>query len=80
MNEEEMEHHFYAIGKWFLSLNRNNNTALTVMSNVLGNEFESIRFQSLVRLGADIENANLASIPRATLVGALIYQKEKRML
>lgn len=76
----DMEHHFYSIGKWFLELNRNDESTLFLIKKILGEHWESIRFQSLVRLGADIENANLASISRATLVGALLYQKEKMAL
>lgn len=73
----EMEHHFYSIGKWFLELNKNNDSALMLIKNKLGESWESMRFQNLVRLGADIKNAHLESIPRATLVGSLLYQKEK---
>lgn len=61
-------------------MNKNDNSTLVLIKNVLGEQWESIRFQNLVRLGADIENANLASLPRATLVGGLLYQKEKMAL
>ena len=76
-DDVDMEHHFYSIGKWFLELNKSNENELMLIENRLGENWESIRFQNLVRLGADIKNANLESIPRATLVGALLYQKEK---
>jgi hypothetical protein len=75
-----MEHHFYSIGKWFLDLDRRDKSTLSLIKNKAVDNWESVRFQNLVRLGADIENANLSSIPRATLVGALLYQKEKKML
>jgi hypothetical protein len=44
---------------------------------IAGDNWKSVRFKHLVRLGADIENAGLDTLPRATLVGALLYQKEK---
>lgn len=79
-DDSDIEHHFYSIGKWFLDLNKNDDGSLILIKKMLGEKWESVRFQNLVRLGADIENANLASISRATLVGALLYQKEKMAL
>lgn len=75
----EMENHFYLIGKSFLELNKNSSVSLIAIKNKFGDTWEAMRFQNLVRLGADIRNANLESIPRATLVGALLYQKEKQI-
>jgi hypothetical protein len=81
LNEElDMEHHFYLLGKSFLELNKNNNSTLDFIKNKFGDNWESVRFNNIVRIGADIENTGLASIPRATLVGALLYQKEKLRL
>lgn len=79
-NDLDMEHHFYSIGKWFLEINKNDEGTLMLIKKMFGENWESMRFQNLVRLGADIENAGLASIPRATLVGALLYKKEKMAL
>ena len=76
----DMERHFYSIGQWFLELNKNDESTLILIKKMLGEHWEAMRFQNLVRLGADIENASLSSIPRATLVGAFLYQKEKMTL
>lgn len=72
-----MEHHLYAIGKSFLDSKNKNEVHLTNIKEILGNDWNALRFRNLVRLGADIENAGLGSLSRATLVGAFLYQKEK---
>jgi hypothetical protein len=36
---------------------------------------KTLRFHELVRFGADIINAGLSSLPKATLVGAFLYNK-----
>ena len=46
---------------------------------LLGDTWKTIRFRNLVRLGADIENAGLASLAKPTLIGALLFLKEKQL-
>ncbi|MDQ5930282.1 MAG: hypothetical protein QG594_2069 [Bacteroidota bacterium] len=75
--KSDNEHQLYEIGKAFLDLKKNDKDRLTKISDFLGENWKTLRFQNLVRLGADIENAGLASLSRATLVGALLTQKEK---
>ena len=74
----DIEQQFYLDGKLFLEENKSNLDMISSSKEALGNNWKSVRFQNLVRLGADIENAGLSSAPRATLVGALLYQKEKQ--
>lgn len=76
-NETDREHDLYSIGKNFLALRLNDNNHLAPIKIFYGDNWEATRFQNLVRLGADIANAGLGSLPRPTLVGALLYQKEK---
>lgn len=76
-DEVDREHALYAIGKSFIELQKNKNDNLVVIQNKLGENWKALRFQNLVRLGSDIENTGLAALSRATLVGALLYQKEK---
>ena len=71
------EHQIYAVGKSFLELNKGKKEYLDELKTILGNEWKASRFRNLVRLGADIENSGLGSLSRATLIGALLYQKEK---
>lgn len=71
------EHRLYEMGKAFLDLKKNDKDRLTEISNLLGENWKALRFQNLVRLGADIENAGLSFLSRPTLVGALLTQKEK---
>lgn len=71
------EHQIYAVGKSFLQLNKNKEEYLEQIKKILGEEWKALRFRNLVRLGADIENAGLGTLSRATLIGALLYQKEK---
>lgn len=75
--EVSREHQIYAIGKSFLDLNKKKEDHLASMKKILGDNWKTLRFRNLVRLGADIENAGLGTLSRATLVGSLLYQKEK---
>ena len=74
----DIEHQLYLIGERFLKLNKNDGSNLESIKKIAGEDWKTVRFQNVVRLGADIENAGLETLPRATLVGALLYQKEKR--
>lgn len=76
-NEVNREHQIYAIGKSFLERTNKNEEYIGQLKSILGNDWKNIRFRNLVRLGADIENAGLGTLSRATLIGALLYQKEK---
>ena len=71
------EHQIYAIGKSFLEQKNKKEEYLEQIKSLLGNDWKALRFRNLVRLGADIENAGLGTLSRATLLGALLYQKEK---
>lgn len=75
--EVNREHQIYAIGKSFLERKDKNEDYLEQLKLTLGDDWKTIRFRNLVRLGADIENAGLGTLSRATLIGALLYQKEK---
>jgi hypothetical protein len=71
------EHQIYAIGKSFLEQNKKKEEHLEQLKKMLGEDWKALRFRNLVRLGADIENSGLGTLSRATLIGALLYQKEK---
>lgn len=71
------EHQFYTIGKSFLENNKNNKEYIDQLKLILGDDWKAIRFRNCVRLGADIDNAGLGILSRPTLIGALLYQKEK---
>ncbi|HAU0369105.1 TPA: conjugal transfer protein TraD [Legionella pneumophila] len=71
------EHHLYSIGKSYLQRKNKNGEYLSQLKSILGHDWKNIRFRNLVRLGADLENAGLGTLSRATLIGALLYQKEK---
>lgn len=75
-SEAEIESNLYSIGEWFIKLNKNNDKNLDHIKKIAGDDWKNFRFKNVVRLGADIENAGLSTLPRATLVGALLYQKE----
>jgi hypothetical protein len=75
--EVSREHQVYAIGKSFLDLNKKKEDHLAQIKKILGDDWKALRFRNLVRLGADIENAGLGTLSRATLIGSLLYQKEK---
>jgi hypothetical protein len=71
------EHKLYSLGKSFLEINKNKETHLALVKKILGDDWKSLRFRNLVRLGADIENSGLGTLSRPTLIGSLLYQKEK---
>lgn len=77
-SDDNTEHKLYSIGEWFLKLHKNDETNLQYIKKMAGDNWKSVRFKNVVRLGADIEKSGLDTLPRATLVGALLYQKEKR--
>lgn len=72
------EHHLFVLGKSFLN-SKNKNASVHDIKNSLGDDWRAIRFSNLVRLGADIENAGLGTLSRATLVGSFLYQQHKLM-
>ena len=76
-NDVSREHQLYAIGKDFLERKNKSKEYLEQLKLTLGEDWNTIRFRHCVRLGADIENAGLGTLSRATLIGALLYQKEK---
>lgn len=76
-SEIAIEHHLYTIGKKFLALQLNDKQHLDIIQKIYGVDWKTSRFHNLVRLGADIDNACLGSLPRPTLVGAFLYLKEK---
>ena len=71
------EHKLYSLGKSFFELNKKKEDHLDNIKKILGDDWKALRFRNLVRLGADIENAGLGGLSRATLIGSLLYQKEK---
>lgn len=71
------EHQIYAIGISFLKHNVKKIQHAEQLKKILGSDWKALRFRNLVRLGADIENAGLGTLSRATLIGALLYYKEK---
>ncbi|MBA2710466.1 MAG: hypothetical protein H0U57_07745 [Tatlockia sp.] len=71
------EHQIYAIGKSYLERNKKREQHLYYLKTILGDDWKAVRFRNLVRLGADIDNAGLGTLSRATLIGALLVQKEK---
>ncbi len=71
------EHQIYAIGKSYLQQNLKKTDHVEQLKIILGEDWRALRFRNLVRLGADIDNAGLGTLSRATLIGALLYQKEK---
>lgn len=75
--EVNREHQIYAIGKSFLEQNLKKEQHVEQLKKILGDDWKALRFRNLVRLGADIDNAGLGTLSRATLIGALLYQKEK---
>lgn len=74
--EPAIEHLLYTVGKNFLASRLNDNAHIHTIQKSYGSNWKVLRFQNLVRLGADINNAGLDSLPRPTLVGAFLYQKE----
>lgn len=74
--EVNKEHQLYVIGKSFLESKKRNDAHLANIKKMLGNDWNALRFRNLVRLGADIENAGLGTLSRATLIGSFLYQKE----
>lgn len=77
-SEAEIESNLYSIGEWFIKLNKNHEENLGHIKKIAGDDWKNFRFENVVRLGADIKNAGLSTLPRATLVGAFLYQNELR--
>ncbi|MBA2649171.1 MAG: conjugal transfer protein TraD [Legionella sp.] len=75
----DREYQIYAIGKSFLELKKNKEEFLETLKKILGADWKNLRFRNLVRLGADIENAGLSTLSRATLVGALLYYQRNNI-
>jgi len=75
-DEPDNEHALYTLGKAFLA-RKKNDAYLDAIKDKLGSDWKALRFQHLVRLGADIHKVGLSSLTRATLVGVLLFQKEK---
>lgn len=75
--QTQREQQLHTIGTFFLEHYKKENDHLTKVKNSLGEDWKALRFRHLVRLGADIESSGLGSLSRATLMGALLYQKEK---
>lgn len=75
--EANREHQLYTLGKSFLDSKKEKEKHLAHIKKIFGEEWSALRFRHLVRLGADIENAGLSTLARATLIGSFLYQKEK---
>lgn len=73
----DREQQLHAIGTYFLEHYKKEQSHLVSIKNSLGEDWKTLRFRNLVRLGADIESSGLGSLSRATLMGVLLYQKEK---
>ena len=78
MDEDvSLEPQLYALGRAFFSQPTNNEKNMPFLKGLFGEAWKKQRFMHLVRLGADIENSGLGTLPRPVLVGALLYQNAK---